>query len=87
MRAPYSKRRRTVLGSRATAVPPDLAEIESLSGNHAAAAEQLDLRLDWEHKRGITGNAAFTLAWQARELALAGRHDEAEQRVAQAAST
>ena len=65
-------------------VPPDLAEIESLSGNHAAAAEQLDLRLDWEHKRGITGNAAFTLAWQSRELALAGRHDEAEQRAAQA---
>jgi tetratricopeptide (TPR) repeat protein len=65
-------------------VPPDLAEIESLSGNHAAAAEQLDLRLDWEHKRGITGNIAFTWAWQSRELALARRYDEAEQRAAQA---
>ncbi len=66
------------------AVPPDRAEIESFSGNHAVAAEQLDVRLDWEHKRGITGNVAFTLAWQSRELALAGRHEEAEQRVAQA---
>jgi class 3 adenylate cyclase/tetratricopeptide (TPR) repeat protein len=66
------------------AVPPDRAGIESFSGNHAVAAEQLDVRLDWEHKRGITGNVAFTLAWQSRELALAGRHEEAEQRVAQA---
>jgi tetratricopeptide (TPR) repeat protein len=66
------------------AAQPDLAEIESLSGHHDAAAEQLGLWLEWEREHGITGNLAFTLAWQGRELALAGRFEEAEQRAAQA---
>jgi tetratricopeptide (TPR) repeat protein len=63
---------------------PDLAEIESLAGNHDAAAEQLGLWLDWDSKRGITGNVSHALAELSRELALAGRYEEAEQRVAQA---
>jgi tetratricopeptide (TPR) repeat protein len=63
---------------------PDEAEIESLSGNHDAAAEQLGLWLDWDREHGLTGNIPYTLASQGRELALAGRYEEAEQRVAQA---
>jgi class 3 adenylate cyclase/tetratricopeptide (TPR) repeat protein len=61
----------------------DVAEIESLSDRHEAAAEQLGLWLDFERKLGRTGNLARGLAWQGRELALAGRYEEAEQRVAQ----
>jgi len=65
-------------------VHPDVAEIESLSGDHDAAAERLGLWVDHDRKRGITGNFAYSLAWQGRELALAGRYDEAEKCVAQA---
>jgi class 3 adenylate cyclase/tetratricopeptide (TPR) repeat protein len=63
---------------------PDLAEIESFAGNHEAAAEMLSLWMDADHERGVTGNTAHTLVWQGRELALAGRYEEAEQRLAQA---
>ena len=63
---------------------PDMATIESLDGRHDAAAEQVGLWLDVDRKRGITGNVAFALTWEGRELALAGRYEEAEQRVAQA---
>jgi tetratricopeptide (TPR) repeat protein len=61
-----------------------LPEIESWSGNHDAAVEQLRLWLDLDRKRGITGNVAYNLAAQGRELALAGRYEEAEQCTAQA---
>jgi len=63
---------------------PDLAEIESLGGNHDAAVEQIGLWLDSDREHGITGNVAYTLAWLGRELALAGRYEEAERRVTQA---
>jgi class 3 adenylate cyclase/tetratricopeptide (TPR) repeat protein len=63
---------------------PHLAEIESLAGNHDAAVEQIDLWLDSDREHGITGNVAYALAWLGRELALAGRYEEAEQRVTQA---
>jgi tetratricopeptide (TPR) repeat protein len=62
----------------------EMAEIESLCGNHDAAADAVALALDWERERGITGNTSFNLAWLGRELALAGRYDEAEKCVAQA---
>jgi tetratricopeptide (TPR) repeat protein len=63
---------------------PGIPEIESLSGNHDAAVEVLGAWLDWEAERGITGNVAHTLAWRGRELALAGRYEEAEDCAAQA---
>jgi len=63
---------------------PWLADIESLSGHHEAAAEQLRLWLGWYRKRGLSGSVGELLLWQARELALAGRYEEAEQRVAEA---
>ena len=66
------------------AAHPWMAEIESLSGHHEAAAEQLGLWLDWYRKRGLSGSTAELLVWQGRELALAGRYEEAKQRVAQA---
>jgi class 3 adenylate cyclase/tetratricopeptide (TPR) repeat protein len=62
----------------------DVAEIESLSGNHETAADQLGLYLDFERKLGRRGNLARASGWQGRELALAGRYEEAEQRFAQA---
>jgi tetratricopeptide (TPR) repeat protein len=63
---------------------PDIPEIESLSGNHEAAAQLLGAWLDWERERGITGNVAHTVAWRAREFALAGWYEEAVQCAAQA---
>ncbi len=57
----------------------EVAEIESLAGDHDAAAEQLGLWLEWEQTRGLTGNRPFGLAKRGRELALAGRYEEAEQ--------
>jgi class 3 adenylate cyclase/tetratricopeptide (TPR) repeat protein len=62
---------------------PEIAEIESLYGDHGAAAELLGLWIDWDLERGITGNIGYTLAWQSRELASAGRYDEAEHSIAQ----
>jgi class 3 adenylate cyclase/tetratricopeptide (TPR) repeat protein len=63
---------------------PYAAEIESLSGHHEAAVEQLSLCLDWYRERGLSGSLAELLAWQGRELALAGRYEEAERCNAQA---
>jgi class 3 adenylate cyclase/tetratricopeptide (TPR) repeat protein len=62
----------------------EVAEIESLCGNHDAAVEAMARAFDWERERGLSGNAAYSLAWMSRELALAGRYDEAEQCVARA---
>jgi tetratricopeptide (TPR) repeat protein len=62
----------------------EMAEIESLCGNHDAAVEAMALAFDWERERGLSGNAAYSLAWMSRELALAGRYEEAEQCVGQA---
>jgi len=64
--------------------PPDPPELESFSGNHDAAVEKLGLWLDWDRDRGITGNLAYDLAAQGRELALAGRYEEAERCAEQA---
>jgi tetratricopeptide (TPR) repeat protein len=63
---------------------PDLAEIETLAGDHNAAAELMGLWLDWDASVGITGNIGFKSAWRSRQLALAGRYEEAEQCLAEA---
>ncbi|HEU5215262.1 MAG TPA: adenylate/guanylate cyclase domain-containing protein [Gaiellaceae bacterium] len=65
-------------------MPEFVPEIESLSGNHDAAAEALAAWLDWDAEHGLTGNTALTLAWRGRELALAGRYEEADECAAQA---
>jgi class 3 adenylate cyclase/tetratricopeptide (TPR) repeat protein len=65
-------------------LPEFVPEIESLSGNHDAAAELLTAWLDWDAEHGLTGNTALTLAWRSRELALAGRYEEADECAAQA---
>jgi class 3 adenylate cyclase/tetratricopeptide (TPR) repeat protein len=53
-----------------------LAEIESLAGNHRASAEWLGRMYDWVRERDL-GDLGFYSAWQVRELALAGRYEEA----------
>jgi tetratricopeptide (TPR) repeat protein len=62
---------------------PELADLESVVGDHEAAAEQLAIWHDWIRDKVRSGELGFALAWQGRELALAGRYEEAEQRVAQ----
>jgi len=58
---------------------PEIGEIESLSGDHDAAAEQFGLWYDLMIQRGTTAGAETYSAWQGRELCLAGRYAEAEQ--------
>jgi tetratricopeptide (TPR) repeat protein len=70
--------------ARSGSVAWETAEIESLCGNHDAAVEMVEQALGWERERGLSGNAASSLAWMSRELALIGRDDEAELCVAQA---
>jgi class 3 adenylate cyclase/tetratricopeptide (TPR) repeat protein len=61
----------------------ELAEIESVVGDHDAAVEQLAIWHDWIRENVPTGQRGYALAWQGRELALAGQYEEAEQRVAE----
>jgi class 3 adenylate cyclase/tetratricopeptide (TPR) repeat protein len=61
----------------------EVAEIESVVGDHEAAFGQLVIWHDWIRENVPTGELGYALAWQGRELALAGRYEEAEQRVAQ----
>jgi class 3 adenylate cyclase/tetratricopeptide (TPR) repeat protein len=53
-----------------------IAVIESIAGNHGAAAERLGSMYVWARERDL-GDLGFYSAWQVRELALAGRHEEA----------
>jgi class 3 adenylate cyclase len=62
----------------------DIAEIESLAGDHEAAAARLGLWNDWAAERGLVAWVGAALAAEGRELSLAGRHEEAEQRAIQA---
>ena len=59
-------------------------EIDALSGNHEAAADQIDAWCAWLEKRGQTAGVAGYAARHARELCLARRYEEAERRAAQA---
>jgi tetratricopeptide (TPR) repeat protein len=62
----------------------DIAEIESLSGDHEAAAERLGLLCDRLAERGLVAWLGTYLGVQGRELGLAGRYEEAEQCAIQA---
>jgi class 3 adenylate cyclase/tetratricopeptide (TPR) repeat protein len=62
----------------------ELAEIESLAGNHEAAAKRFGLWCDRVAELGSLWTGEY-FALQSRELSLAGRYAEAEERVAQAA--
>jgi class 3 adenylate cyclase/tetratricopeptide (TPR) repeat protein len=57
----------------------DIADIESLCGDHEAAAERLGLCCDRFAERGLGHLIDDLLVQQGRELALAGRYEEAEQ--------
>jgi class 3 adenylate cyclase len=70
-------------GERGVPANAELAEIESVAGHHEAAAEQCAAWYDWIREKVRSGELGFALAWQGRELALAGRYDEAEERAAQ----
>ena len=62
---------------------PEIAEIENVVGDHEAAAGQLGSWHDWIRQNVRSGEIGFALAWRGRELALAGRYEEAEQRIAE----
>ncbi len=68
---------------RGGSVNADVAEIEGVVGNHEAAAEQFALWRDWVREHVRSGEIGYALASEGRELALAGRYEEAEERVAQ----
>jgi hypothetical protein len=61
----------------------EIGEIESLAGNHDAAAERYGLLYDWEVGHGLAG-AGFSALVRGRELCLAGRYEDAEQCLAEA---
>ena len=59
-------------------------DIEALSGNHEVAADGLGAWCAYLEKRGQTAGVAGYAGMHARELCLAGRYEEAEQRAAHA---
>jgi class 3 adenylate cyclase/tetratricopeptide (TPR) repeat protein len=61
---------------------PEIAEIESLSGDHEAAAARYGLWSDLQAARGVVAGVASYSAVQGRELCLAGRYEEAERHAA-----
>jgi class 3 adenylate cyclase/tetratricopeptide (TPR) repeat protein len=65
------------LGS--TVADPEFGEIESLVGNHEAAAARYGLWRDFQTRGGVVAGAATYSGLQGRELCLAGHYDEAEQ--------
>jgi tetratricopeptide (TPR) repeat protein len=74
------------LGGDIGAIPtdPDIAEIESLAGDHQAAAERLTVWCGLVAEHGWSSGVGYYLGFLARELCLAGRYEEAAQRVAEA---
>jgi tetratricopeptide (TPR) repeat protein len=63
---------------------PEIAEIESLAGDHEAAAERYGSWCDLLAERGLLVWASDYLALRSRELSFAGRHEEAEESAKQA---
>jgi class 3 adenylate cyclase/tetratricopeptide (TPR) repeat protein len=61
----------------------EIAEIESVAGDHEAAAEQLAIWGRWVRANVRSGEVGFALAAEGHELALAGRYEEAAERAAQ----
>ena len=58
--------------------------IEALLGNHEAAADRIGAWCAWLEKRGQTAGVPECTGMHGRELALAGRYEEAERRAARA---
>jgi tetratricopeptide (TPR) repeat protein len=58
---------------------PEIGEIESLSGNHVAAATRFGLWRDLQAERGALAGVGTYSGLQGRELCLAGRYEEAEE--------
>jgi tetratricopeptide (TPR) repeat protein len=56
---------------------PEIGEIESLAGNHEAAAARFGIWRDFQEARGAFSGVARYSGFQGRELCLAGRYDEA----------
>jgi class 3 adenylate cyclase len=59
-------------------------ELAALSGKHEAAADRIGAWCAWLEKRGQTAGVAAYAGMHGRQLCLAGRYEEAEQRAAQA---
>jgi class 3 adenylate cyclase len=57
----------------------DMGEIESLSGNHEAAAARFGLWRDYQAKHGAAAGVGTFSGLQGRELCLAGLYEEAEE--------
>ena len=62
----------------------DIGELEGVVGDHEAAAEQYAIAHEWISRHVRSGEIGYALACEGRELALAGRFEEAEDRLAQA---
>jgi tetratricopeptide (TPR) repeat protein len=62
----------------------DMADMESVEGNHEAAAERLRIWCNWCAEQDLVAGISSYAAQLGRELCLAGRYDEAEQSIARA---
>jgi class 3 adenylate cyclase/tetratricopeptide (TPR) repeat protein len=61
---------------------PEIGDLESLSGDHDAAAARFGLWREAQAKEGALGGEKTYSGMEGRELCLAGRHDEAERHAA-----
>jgi tetratricopeptide (TPR) repeat protein len=61
----------------------DIGEIEGIVGDHEAAAENYAIWREWVSQHVRSGEIGHALALEGRELALAGRYEEADERLAQ----
>jgi class 3 adenylate cyclase len=57
---------------------PEIGEIESLSGNHEAAAARFGIWREFQAEVGALAGVTTYSGFQGRELCLAGRYDDAE---------
>src|SRR5262249_11342743 len=57
---------------------PEIAELESLAGNHEAAAARFGVWREFQAEAGALAGVTTYSGLQGRELCLAGRYDEAE---------
>jgi tetratricopeptide (TPR) repeat protein len=62
----------------------DVGVIEGIVGHHEAAAEQYAIQRKWVSENVRSGEIGYLFALEGRELAMAGRYEEAEERLAQA---
>jgi tetratricopeptide (TPR) repeat protein len=61
----------------------DVGLVESIVGDHEAAAEQCAIQCRWVSENVRSGDVGYFFALEGRELALAGRYEEAEEHLAQ----